>query len=247
MKKLIIVELRKLMCRKEFYFSIVTLVSLGLFIVYQLHSNGSIIQLSQEGNDTVMVGELLIGIIGLFNMTGITAVMVCILLWKMIGSEIDQKIISIYYLNSPSRLRVYFSKLIVSIMTILIYIMLFISFVVITSYLLLPESIPPLKNSIFWKEVLIAGASFVALSSILILFAFCLAYLFGGMGVIVGTIGISIISGILNSYGFFSEWLPLTVTDFYNNYQNRDIAIFMGYILLLIIVSIPLIRRQEVK
>lgn len=246
MLKLTAVELRKMIRRNEFYYTLILMIALGIFVLYQLQSDGSIVTIQQGGESDLEIGELFIGLTGIFNMTGFTSIIVWVFIWNMLGRELDQNIIAFYYLNSPNRLSVVFAKFTTALINIVISMVVFSLFMIAGCFILLPESV----QAIDWNEnianILIGSASFIALGAILILFAFVFAFLFGGMGIVAGTIGVSLLNGLLNTYGVFEGWLPLEITDFYNNFQYQDIAVLGLYVFLLALILIPLVKRREV-
>ncbi|WP_338471135.1 hypothetical protein R4Z10_20555 [Niallia sp. XMNu-256] len=247
MARLISVEFRKLFRRKEFYVSLVTLALIGVFIVYQLATGGGLVNIQQEGNNLIPISELIIGVVGIFNMLGITAIIACISVWNILGAELDQRILSTYFLNSPSRVKVIFSKLIVSFANMVMIIVTFALFMIISCMIFTPENITIVGKTSEVLNILIACASFISLALIFILLSFNLALLFGNIGVIFGTIGLSLLSSLLNAYGVIDEWLPLTITDFNRNFQYQDLMILFIYIIGLLLICIPLVRFKEVK
>ncbi|MCY7825149.1 hypothetical protein MOB34_15445 [Bacillus spizizenii] len=247
MLNIINVEFRKMFIRKEFYITLFLLFLISVFIIYQLSSGGGLVNIQQDGNDKMPISEFIIGIVGLFNMLGITAIICCVLVWNIIGSEVDQKILPVYFLNSPSRLKVILSKILVSLLCIVIYNIIFTLTIVISCILFRPEQIATSFHKQDFINIFTASGSFISLSFILILIAFDAAILFGGMGVIFGTIGVFILSSFLNNYGVYENWLPTNITDFNHSFTINNVTVFFVYVVLFLSICIPLVKNREVK
>ena len=99
---MIYVELRKMFQRKEFYILNIIMIFIGIFVIYQIGAEGSLVQVkNNEGSESsIPLSELIIGIIGLFNMLGVTAIISCMSTWNLIGTEVDNKILNNYFLNA---------------------------------------------------------------------------------------------------------------------------------------------------
>ena len=134
------------------------------------------------------------------------------------------------------------SKMVIAVISIGIIIIVFLISIILFALIFNPANI---NNLIEMRQIAVAALSFLSLSIIFILFAFTLGIVFGGIGVIAGTIGLSLLTSFLNAYGILEEYLPINITDFNTGFSYVDLLIIILYYVTLILTSVFLIRRKE--
>lgn len=237
MSEMLTIEWRKLIRRKEIYVLTFLILFASLFIVFQLSTDSPILTINTSDGGNISLAKLTHGILNILYSTGILVAMLAIIIWNLIGKEMDQKIISHYFVNSKNRHSVFLPKMLLGIFVIGLLLLLFTGSFVLFSFLMKPDIVELSYTLIDVREFGKIFLLHILLCIIYTLFAFLFSLFFGSMGVLIGTIGVSLGFTLLKFISGTDSFNPLVINNIYS-LDTISKSIFLDLIYILILGSI---------
>lgn len=238
------VEMRKCFLRFDFYSAAILFTSVIAFFIYQLCTDGSVVSL-QGASEELTFNELMIGILQMAHTIGFVGILLAVLCWRTVGKEFDQQSIVLYILHARSKWNILLAKFITLVVAFasILFVAIFVSYIiyVITA----PEHLPFHYTFSAMKDMLRVLFLILLNGSISVLCACIFAMRFGTLGVLGGTIGLTIFSAIFQSNETIKQLLPSQLIYVEHTSFLYSSTVLIAYFLLLILALKVITSRKE--
>lgn len=240
------VEMRKLFFRWDFYIAGIMLIGITSFFMYQLATEGTIIKIESTEPIDLTLNDVIDTIFSMSHHLGLIGILLAILCWNTFGKEVDHRSIAIYFLHSHDKWKLMLSKItVISIAVSMLFSLSFLSMLFIY-FIFQPEHIQfagTVSNYQFlWQSLclmILCAVLFISIAAII-------ALSFGSIGVLVATIGLSILSSIFKDHHYIQDFLPLHLMDTLKMdsfLENTSMLLF--YIIVVQIILWLIIRKPQ--
>ena len=211
------VELRKLVFRWDFYIAGLILIGITSFFMYQLSAEDTIIKIEGSQPSELTLNIVIGSIFSMSHHLGLIGIILAILCWHTLGKEVDHRSMTTYFLHSHSKWKLMLSKVtVISIATSILFVVSFLAMLAIY-FIFQPEQIQ-FAGSFNDYQFLLQNLFLIILCAILyIVLAAVIALYFGSIGVLLTTIGLSILSSIFKNNQYIRDFLPLNLMDTVND------------------------------
>lgn len=218
MNRMLRVEGRKLIRRKDVYILTSILLFLSFFVNYQLSLENPALRIERTDGiaTSIPLPELTQLLINVLSQTGIFTVMLAVIIWNIIGRELDQKIIYHYFVNSKNRLHVYGAKILFTVKIIIVLFGVFVGSFLLFSYLFHSDRVQITYSGEAWQEL---GKIFLLTIFMFIIYTLCaflFSLFFGSMGTLMGTVGLWLVFTLLKFFEEADRFNPLVFNNIYS-------------------------------
>lgn len=250
MIRMLWVEWRKLLRRKEVYILTLILVFLSFFVNYQLSLDNPALKIERTDGqiERISLPDLTHLMANVLDQTGIFTVMLAVIVWNIIGREHDQKIVRLYFVNRPSRLDVYGAKILLSLKVMSILFLLFISSLLLFASIIQPDQVEITFTGENWLELGKVSLLHMFMFFIYTLCAFLFSLCFGSMGTLMGTIGIWLLFTFLKFVEDADRLNPLIINDIFSLKSfSESILLNCLYVVVLGGILIFFVMKKDVQ
>lgn len=241
------VELRKLLFRWDFYIAGILLIGITSFFMYQLSAEGTFIKIESGQPIELSLNNIVGSIFSMSQHLGLIGIILAILCWHTLGKEVDHRSLTTYFLHSHSKWKLMLSK--ISVMSIAISILLSASVLAMLAiyFIFQPEQIH-FSGTLSDYQLLLQNLLLIILFAILFIsLAAVIALRFGSIGVLLSTIGLSILSSIFRENRFIQDFLPLNLTDTMNEISFLEsTSLLVVYIVVVLLILWIVTKRREI-
>lgn len=241
------VELRKLLFRWDFYIAGILLIGITSFFMYQLSADGTFIKIESGQPIELSLNNIVGSIFSMSQHLGLIGIILAILCWQTLGKEVDHRSLTTYFLHSHSKWKLMLSK--ISVMSIAISILLSASVLAMLAifFIFQPEQIH-FSGSLSDYQLLLQNLLLIILFAILFIsLAAVIALHFGSIGVLLSTIGLSILSSIFRENQYIRDFLPLNLTDTMNEISFLEsTSLLVVYIVVVQLILWIVTKKREI-
>ncbi|MFJ7736313.1 hypothetical protein ACIQ2D_08195 [Lysinibacillus sp. NPDC097287] len=241
------VELRKLLFRWDFYIAGSILIGITSFFMYQLSAEGTFIKIESDQPIELSLNNVVGSIFSMSQHLSLIGIILAILCWHTLGKEVDHRSLTMYFLHSHSKWKLMLSK--ISVMSIAISTLLSASVLAMLAiyFIFQPEQIH-FAGTLSDYQLILQNLLLIILCAILFIsLAAIIALRFGSIGVLLATIGLSIMSTIFRENRFIRDFLPLNITDTMNDISfPESITLLVVYIIIVHFILWIVTKRREI-
>lgn len=241
------VEFRKLLFRWDFYIAGGILIGITSFFMFQLSAEGTFIKIESDQPIELSLNNVVGSIFSMSQHLGLIGIILAILCWNSLGKEVDHRSLTTYFLHSHNKWKLMLSK--ISAMSFAVSILLSASILAMLSiyFIFQPEQIH-FMGTLSDYQLLLQTLLLVILCAILIIsLAAILALRFGSIGVLLVTIGLSILSTIFRENRYIRDFLPLNLTDTMNDISFLEsTTLLVTYIVVVQLMLWIVTKRREI-
>lgn len=242
------VELRKLLFRWDFYFAGIILIGLTSFFMYQLSAEGTFIKIESEQLMEFSLNNVIGSIFSMSHHLGLIGIILAILCWNTLGKEVDQRSLTTYLLHSHNKWKLVLSK--ISVMSVAISSLFSASILAMLGiyFIFQPKQIH-FAGTLSDYQYLLQSLLLIILCAILFIsLAAITALRFGSIGVLLITIGLSILSTIFRENQYIRDFLPLNLIDTMNEISFLEsTTLLVMYITMVLFLLWILTKKREIS